>query len=130
MSEINSNLSEIIAENFGANASYVEGLLLRFRADRRSVDDSWQEYFDELLTGKNGSAAAEPAAAVTATPAAEKKPAAPAQAAVSDEHAKALIGPAKKIVENMEASLSVPTATSLRTIPVKLLEENRTIINS
>lgn len=130
MSEINSNLSEIIAENFGANASYVEALLLRFRADRGSVDDSWQEYFDELLSGSNGSAGAEAAPAVTAAPPAEKKPATPVQAAISDENAKALIGPAKKIVENMEASLSVPTATSLRTIPVKLLEENRTIINS
>jgi 2-oxoglutarate decarboxylase len=34
-----------------------------------------------------------------------------------------------RVVENMEASLSIPTATSYRTIPVKLLEENRRIIN-
>ncbi|MBN2318215.1 MAG: multifunctional oxoglutarate decarboxylase/oxoglutarate dehydrogenase thiamine pyrophosphate-binding subunit/dihydrolipoyllysine-residue succinyltransferase subunit [Acidobacteria bacterium] len=34
-----------------------------------------------------------------------------------------------KVVENMEASLAVPTATSYRTIPVKLLDENRKIIN-
>ncbi len=34
-------------------------------------------------------------------------------------------GAALKIVENMEASLSVPTATSQRRIPVKLLDENR-----
>ena len=34
-----------------------------------------------------------------------------------------------RVVENMEASLGVPTATSYRTIPVKLLEENRKIIN-
>src|SRR2546422_11093356 len=38
-------------------------------------------------------------------------------------------GVALKIVENMEASLSVPTATSQRRIPVKLLDENRRIIN-
>src|SRR6185503_9010766 len=38
-------------------------------------------------------------------------------------------GAALKIVENMEASLAVPTATSQRRIPVKLLEENRLIIN-
>ncbi len=38
-------------------------------------------------------------------------------------------GPALKIVENMESSLSVPTATSERRIPVKLLDENRRIIN-
>jgi 2-oxoglutarate dehydrogenase E1 component len=29
----------------------------------------------------------------------------------------------------METSLGVPTATSVRTIPAKLLEENRRIIN-
>jgi 2-oxoglutarate decarboxylase len=34
-----------------------------------------------------------------------------------------------RIIENMDASLAVPTATSYRTIPVKLLEENRRIIN-
>ena len=38
-------------------------------------------------------------------------------------------GAALKIVENMETSLSVPTATSQRRIPVKLLDENRRIIN-
>src|SRR5262249_27254520 len=38
-------------------------------------------------------------------------------------------GAALKIVENMEASLAVPTATSQRRIPVKLLEENRRLIN-
>lgn len=35
-----------------------------------------------------------------------------------------------RIVQNMEESLSVPTATSYRTIPVKVLEENRRIINN
>jgi 2-oxoglutarate dehydrogenase E1 component len=38
-------------------------------------------------------------------------------------------GAALKIVENMETSLEVPTATSQRRVPVKVLEENRTIIN-
>jgi multifunctional 2-oxoglutarate metabolism enzyme len=38
-------------------------------------------------------------------------------------------GGSLRVVENMEASLSIPTATSYRTIPVKLLEENRKIIN-
>jgi 2-oxoglutarate decarboxylase len=40
-----------------------------------------------------------------------------------------LTGAPLRIVENMEQSLSVPTATSFRTIPVKVLEENRVIIN-
>lgn len=34
-----------------------------------------------------------------------------------------------KISENMELSLEIPTATSVRTIPVKALDENRRIIN-
>jgi len=38
-------------------------------------------------------------------------------------------GGSLRIVENMAESLSIPTATSYRTIPVKLLEENRRTIN-
>ncbi len=41
-----------------------------------------------------------------------------------------LRGAAGRIVANMEASLSVPTATSVRTVPAKLLEINRTIVNN
>src|SRR5881296_563157 len=40
-----------------------------------------------------------------------------------------LRGASARVAENMEASLAVPTATSYRTIPVKLLEENREVIN-
>ena len=36
---------------------------------------------------------------------------------------------AAKIVENMEHSLTVPTATSFRNVPAKLLEVNRKVIN-
>jgi multifunctional 2-oxoglutarate metabolism enzyme len=38
-------------------------------------------------------------------------------------------GPALRIAENMVASLAVPTATSQRQIPIKLLDENRRVIN-
>src|SRR2546421_6014729 len=44
------DLSEVIAENFGANATYVEGLLSRFRSDPELVDESWRAYFTELLS--------------------------------------------------------------------------------
>ncbi len=53
-------------------------------------------------------------------------------AAVSSEKqdsVKPIVGGNLRVVENMEASLAVPTATSYRSIPVKLLEENRRIIN-
>ena len=41
--------SQFIAENFGANATYVEALLQRFRSDPSLVDDSWRAYFVEML---------------------------------------------------------------------------------
>jgi 2-oxoglutarate dehydrogenase complex dehydrogenase (E1) component-like enzyme len=54
VSEKITNISAFIAENFGANASYVEGLLARFQSNPNSVDESWQKYFGEMLEG-NGS---------------------------------------------------------------------------
>ncbi|HXY45535.1 MAG TPA: multifunctional oxoglutarate decarboxylase/oxoglutarate dehydrogenase thiamine pyrophosphate-binding subunit/dihydrolipoyllysine-residue succinyltransferase subunit [Acidimicrobiales bacterium] len=41
-----------------------------------------------------------------------------------------LRGAAARVVENMTASLSVPTATSVHPVPAKLLEVNRQIINN
>ncbi|GAB2675310.1 multifunctional oxoglutarate decarboxylase/oxoglutarate dehydrogenase thiamine pyrophosphate-binding subunit/dihydrolipoyllysine-residue succinyltransferase subunit [Thalassiella azotivora] len=41
-----------------------------------------------------------------------------------------LRGPAARVVTNMEASLEVPTATSVRAVPAKLLVDNRIVINS
>jgi 2-oxoglutarate decarboxylase len=42
----------------------------------------------------------------------------------------AIRGPALRIAQNMEASLAVPTATSQRQVPIKLLDENRRLINT
>jgi multifunctional 2-oxoglutarate metabolism enzyme len=41
-----------------------------------------------------------------------------------------LRGAAARVVANMEASLTVPTATSVRAIPAKLLIDNRVVINN
>jgi 2-oxoglutarate dehydrogenase E1 component len=73
-------------------------------------------------------------APATETPALEApQPAAPqAQAAAPEIQTVeriAMRGPALRIAENMEASLAVPTATSQRQIPIKLLDENRRLIN-
>jgi len=170
------DISQIIAENFGANATYVEGLLGRFRSNPALVDEAWRSYFAELLgespeaqagNGDGVAAAAEaapaadaaangwpvgerqetppqpaqpaPAAPTPTTPAPAPTPApqttpapaaAPAQApAAPRAEAAPIRGGALKIVENMETSLTVPTATSNRQIPVKVLEENRLIVN-
>jgi multifunctional 2-oxoglutarate metabolism enzyme len=129
--QIKPDLSQVIAEEFGANATYVEGLLERFRSNPELVDDSWRSYFTELVGDGNGAKPASTTQQVTpaaAAPAPEPKPA-PAPAPQPEGEATPLRGPALKIVENMERSLSVPTATSERRIPVKLLDENRRIIN-
>ncbi len=72
-----------------------------------------------------------PAAKTDVTPAkpkaAEAKPATPA--AEGDE-AQVLRGAAAAVVKNMSASLDVPTATSVRAIPAKLLIDNRIVINN
>ena len=79
------DLSEVIAENFGANASYVEGLLSRFRSNPELVDESWRAYFAELLGEAPVTPQAEPsengrgvAAAVISEETAPAKPARPA----------------------------------------------------
>jgi 2-oxoglutarate dehydrogenase E1 component len=46
-----------------------------------------------------------------------------------DEVAK-LRGPAARVVTNMESSLEVPTATSVRAVPAKLMVDNRIVINN
>ncbi|WP_280263545.1 multifunctional oxoglutarate decarboxylase/oxoglutarate dehydrogenase thiamine pyrophosphate-binding subunit/dihydrolipoyllysine-residue succinyltransferase subunit, partial [Nocardia wallacei] len=54
---------------------------------------------------------------------------APKAAETADE-AKVLRGPAAAIVKNMSASLTIPTATSVRAIPAKLMIDNRLVINN
>jgi len=171
------DLSEIIAENFGANATYVEGLLSRYRSNPSLVDEAWRSYFTELLgeeppgdgaRGANGNgsvaeangaaevapaeasdgqASAQQQATAQATQPAQQQAAqqapptstqpssaarrqASAQTATTQRgEAQPIRGGALKIVENMETSLGVPTATSNRLIPVKVLEENRITVN-
>ncbi|MDQ3633834.1 MAG: multifunctional oxoglutarate decarboxylase/oxoglutarate dehydrogenase thiamine pyrophosphate-binding subunit/dihydrolipoyllysine-residue succinyltransferase subunit [Acidobacteriota bacterium] len=147
MSEKVTNLSEFIQENFGANASYVEGLYNRYKGDPSLVDESWRNYFDDVLNGGNGQTSTAKqkstktsqttqdngAANRTAAKPAKSEPvqfkSQPETKVREGVQAKTLTGVAKVIVENMDESLSVPTATSVRRVPVKLLEENRKVIN-
>jgi 2-oxoglutarate dehydrogenase E1 component len=55
----------------------------------------------------------------------------PAKPEVTEEpELMTLRGAAARTVTNMDASLTVPTATSVRSLPVKLLIDNRIVINS
>jgi multifunctional 2-oxoglutarate metabolism enzyme len=140
-------IANTIANEFGANATYVEDLLNQYQENPKSVGGEWSAYFTRLLATNgtvvietspvNGAAAAQPApkpeAHAAPAPTAQIAPApapqpAPAPIATGAEKMQ-IRGPALKIVENMELSLTVPTATSVRQIQLKLLDENRRWIN-
>ncbi|MCW2604070.1 MAG: 2-oxoglutarate dehydrogenase, subunit, partial [Pseudonocardiales bacterium] len=85
-------------------------------------------------------AAPAPAAVAPAPPAPAPKPAAASAPPVPvtstadliaiDAETTQLRGAAARVVTNMESSLAIPTATSVRAIPAKALIDNRTVINS
>ena len=89
-------------------------------------------------TNGQAPAAATPApAAPAAKPAAAPKPspqqaakAAPVKQPQAEGDVKTLRGAAAAIAKNMDQSLTVPTATSVRAVPAKLLFDNRIVINN
>ena len=144
---------EALVNDFGANYVFAVDLLEEYRRDRSAVDPTWGTYFDKLLGVAAPATPSAPAAQeAPAEPEAPAQPApeprgtttlvrtAPAPAArnsralavpsiLPGDIATPIRGGAMRIVENMEASLQVPTATSLRNVPVRTLEENRAILN-
>ncbi len=89
----------------------------------------------------NGQAQAQQKAAPKAAPKSEPKPApkteskAKADAKTADaktggDEVKPLRGAAAAIAKNMDSSLTIPTATSVRAVPAKLLFDNRIVINN
>ncbi len=126
--------------SFGPNAWLVDDMYDRFLADPDSVSESWREFFADYRPApvpapQVGPAAAPvPAAAPSVAPISDVlTAAAPAPAstvAAGSEDPVPLRGAASRIVANMEASLSVPTATSVRSVPARLLEVNRLILNN
>ena len=68
-----------------------------------------------------------PVSSTTAATALAKSASAPAAQPTAPARLK---GPAARVVTNMEASLAVPTATSVRSVPAKLLIDNRVVINN
>src|SRR5438270_6746051 len=128
----------------------------RYLADPTSVDAAWHDFFADYkpaldsATAPSGSVAAPPASpapASTAPPStvpATARPAAPVapdgtRAAAkpaatrpvpAGAHTSVLRGVAARVVANMDESLAVPTATSVRAVPAKLLADNRIVINN
>src|ERR1700722_4277629 len=131
--------SEASAGSFGPNAWLVDDMYDRFLVDPSSVSDSWREFFaDYRATPLPAPQAVPVEATVVAPPSATSPAPAPTADRVATlpaagsgaEEAVLLRGAASRIVANMEASLGVPTATSVRTVPARLLEVNRQILNN
>ncbi|MEQ9266014.1 MAG: multifunctional oxoglutarate decarboxylase/oxoglutarate dehydrogenase thiamine pyrophosphate-binding subunit/dihydrolipoyllysine-residue succinyltransferase subunit [Balneolaceae bacterium] len=123
---------------FGPNSALVEELYEQYKSSPSSVPAHWKKYFDEL----NGvvTEVSTPAPATQEVVAPTSNGTAIKEAPVQQKEKKEkeapknadllkIKGVATKIVENMDLSLQVPTATSLRVLPVKMMIEDRTIIN-
>ncbi|MCU0268651.1 MAG: multifunctional oxoglutarate decarboxylase/oxoglutarate dehydrogenase thiamine pyrophosphate-binding subunit/dihydrolipoyllysine-residue succinyltransferase subunit [Acidimicrobiales bacterium] len=114
----------------GPNAWLVDEMYEQYLIDKASVSASWREFFEDYRPAPG---AATPA--VSPTPAASAAPTSPVAPAPSTgdrtvaDTGQPIRGVGARIVANMEASLAVPTATSFREVPSKLLEVNRRIIN-
>ncbi|MEV7009797.1 multifunctional oxoglutarate decarboxylase/oxoglutarate dehydrogenase thiamine pyrophosphate-binding subunit/dihydrolipoyllysine-residue succinyltransferase subunit [Streptosporangium sp. NPDC051022] len=139
---------------FGQNEWLVDELYQKYLQDPESVDRAWWNFFADYSPDSGagraaappGAAAAAPppptSAAAPATPAAKpatpapKPKAAPAESPKQETQLPAgaeevrLRGAAARTAANMEASLEVPTATSVRAVPAKLLIDNRIVINN
>ncbi len=79
-------------------------------------------------TAAPAKAAPKPEQKAAPKPAAKAEP--KAEAKKEEPESKQLRGAAAAIAKNMDASLSVPTATSVRAVPAKLMADNRIVINN
>src|SRR5579872_4053471 len=130
--------------SFGPNAWLVDDMFERFVADPESVGASWREFFADYRPAPVPAPAppvGRPPAEATAPPPGTERPpterpgpseppVTPAVRVAAEPEATPLRGAASRIAANMEASLGVPTATSVRTVPARLLEVNRQVLNN
>jgi len=107
---------------FGVNKWYVIELLNEYSEFSDSIPDEWKEFFKSIniqsseTQGKTKFVNENKKSSIYPSP-------------VNGESTTPIRGAGARIIENMDSSLSIPTATSMRSIPVKILEENRRILN-
>ncbi len=134
-----------------ANAGFAQAMYEEFLRDPAAVGPEWRRLFESGVVGDAGtrgsgeagsgsweagrqqsdadrrqaeSGQASPQAASGLTSPLPRFPASPPSGASP------IKGPAAKLVANMNASLTVPTATTFRELPVAVLEERRRRINA
>ena len=119
--------SDTSTSDFGPNIWLVDEMYRKFQEAPDSVSPAWREFLSDYEPGM-GTTPSEPSqpkpvpAHVPATP-----PPAPGEI---DSNAELLKGVSGLIAQRMDESLTVPTATSVRSIPAKLIEVNRKILNN
>ncbi len=124
------DIQKYLYDQFGMNAGYVTDVFEQYESNPDTVSKYWRDYFSDLLDDKNRdmekpqTKPSIPTVDVQSTKNVVQFP-----PLSEDDTAEPITGIGSRIIENMESSLSIPTATSLRTVSVKLLEENRRIIN-
>src|ERR1035441_9312478 len=107
----------------GINSWFEDEIHQQYLLDRTAVDESWRQVFEHT-----GGEASTPAPAKVGQALPPAKPATAPAPAVGDR-LQPLRGAAGRLAENMSASLGIPLATSQRTIAVKVMDENRRIVN-
>ena len=127
---------------FGPNDWLVDELYQQYLEDKRQVDPAWWDFFADYnpvdyspVKAKTSAPLAPPKiepiqTSVSASAPAASAPTPAVTAAPANPEAEKLKGPAARVVANMEASLLIPTATSVRAIPAKLMVDNRIVINN
>lgn len=130
LEDLSAEQQEKISE-FGLNTWYVLELLDEYKKNPESVSDNWKELFREINLAGNGNknkvstkSSNSQSGNTTGMNSSFMMPL-PAEG----EEASVIRGAGAKVIDNMNNSLTVPTATTFRAIPVKVLEENRRIIN-
>ncbi len=122
----------------GLNAWLVEEMYQSYKKDPGSVSESWQEFFQDYQSHvpslEQIPEALEVPKTETVSIPGKMTPAGKAdirsEPFIPDPEVEVIRGGSKKLVDNMVASLAIPTATSVHPVPAKLLEVNRQIINS
>ena len=112
------------------NAWLVEEMYEQYREDPDELSPGWRDFFEDYRPtdgdGANG------AGTIAEQEEVERSRSRKAVAKPSEDgpEPERIRGVGARIVENMETSLGVPTATSVRDVPAKLLEVNRRIVNN
>jgi multifunctional 2-oxoglutarate metabolism enzyme len=114
------------------NSWLEDELFQQYKHDRKTVDATWTPVLEGnghvAAPSGNVTAVAEPRP-LTERALAVRTPEVPAVVIAEGDQLIPLRGPALRIAENMAASLTIPVATSQRVMPVKVIDENRRLIN-